>query len=322
MSDILKTGFLSLIILAFMACKGQRMALPQSGGRPYEVLIVGDTSHIIQNLLTKNMPGLPQLEPMFDVSSTGNSQLNATTQLTRAIVIVSVDKKKYAHTKVRYDYNVFASPQIILYVYTPSAIALKRFLKKNGEKIIDLLVNEEMKTEISSLKLHHNAQAESVIKKQFGIDILVPSTLVASKQGDNFVWLSESGTSGASNLCVYITPQGSFLHTRDSVMKNNIPGEQRNMYMQTVGNSITRQQLLAPNDTNTHSTSFLSTGLWEMKNDAMGGPFVARTLSFGNKTLTIEGFVYAPGQKKKNKLRQLEAVLYTLTTKQFEKNGK
>ena len=54
----------------------------------------------------------------------------------------------------------------------------------------------------------------------------------------------------------------------------------------------------------------------------MGGPFVARTLSFGNKTLTIEGFVYAPGQKKKNKLRQLEAVLYTLTTKQFEKNGK
>lgn len=92
--------------------------------------------------------------------------------------------------------------------------------------------------------------------------------------------------------------------------------------MQTVGNSITRQQLLAPNDTNTHSTSFLYRGLWEMKNDAMGGPFVARTLSFGNKTLTIEGFVYAPGQKKKNKLRQLEAVLYTLTTKQFEKNGK
>jgi hypothetical protein len=56
-----------------------------------------------------------------------------------------------------------------------------------------------------------------------------------------------------------------------------------------------------------------------MVGDAMGGPYVARTLYLPTPgkelqagVFTIFTFVYAPESTKRNKIRQLEAVLYTI----------
>ena len=52
-------------------------------------------------------------------------------------------------------------------------------------------------------------------------------------------------------------------------------------------------------------------GLWEMENDIMGGPFIGHLKNLRDGTMLVElGFVYAPGQKKRNRIRQLTAVLY------------
>ena len=58
----------------------------------------------------------------------------------------------------------------------------------------------------------------------------------------------------------------------------------------------------------------ITRGLWEMEGDAMGGPFVSHSIvdSSRRRIIVAEGFVYAPGMKKRNLLRQLEASLYTL----------
>ena len=42
----------------------------------------------------------------------------------------------------------------------------------------------------------------------------------------------------------------------------------------------------------------------------MGGPFASVT----RQGVTVEAFVYAPGGKKRNLMRQLDAVLYSLRT--------
>jgi hypothetical protein len=54
-------------------------------------------------------------------------------------------------------------------------------------------------------------------------------------------------------------------------------------------------------------------GMWELEGDFMGGPFVSYTLvdEIQNRVVTIEGFVYNPGNDKKNLLRQVEALIYT-----------
>ena len=55
-------------------------------------------------------------------------------------------------------------------------------------------------------------------------------------------------------------------------------------------------------------------GLWEMKNDAMGGPFITHSIvdSANNRVITAEAFIYGPGEKKRDRMRRLEAALYTL----------
>lgn len=56
-------------------------------------------------------------------------------------------------------------------------------------------------------------------------------------------------------------------------------------------------------------------GLWKMLGgEAMGGPYVSRTRldPVTGRITTAEVFLFAPGQKKRTALRQMEAILYTL----------
>ena len=55
-------------------------------------------------------------------------------------------------------------------------------------------------------------------------------------------------------------------------------------------------------------------GLWHMKGDMMGGPFVshARLDEKNNRVVVVEGFVFAPETDKRNFIRRVESALYTL----------
>ena len=74
----------------------------------------------------------------------------------------------------------------------------------------------------------------------------------------------------------------------DSILRTNMPGETDSMYM------------IIP--------VLSEKGLWEMKGDAMGGPYVMRTRG----SMAVIGFVYAPEKKKKILIKQLEAALSTI----------
>lgn len=52
-----------------------------------------------------------------------------------------------------------------------------------------------------------------------------------------------------------------------------------------------------------------------MENYIMGGPFVQLSTvdTRRNRIVTVEGFVFAPSEEKRNYVRQLEAILYSLS---------
>ena len=83
----------------------------------------------------------------------------------------------------------------------------------------------------------------------------------------------------------------------DSILQANIKGETDEMYMTLVEQQPMKEQ-----------QPFMTEGLWAMKGDAMGGPFVM--LKSGD--LTVLGFVYAPNMKKRNHIRQLETAMLSL----------
>ena len=272
MTKCLRLLLLTAIVALCSCSGGPQSLLPKSGGRPYEVLLVASDRRcaaVVDSVLTQDMPSLPQREPMFDVSLIDTTRFNQTTRLARCIVIVTVNPAVFTSTRIRYEKNVWARPQLVVYVNTPSASQLSQYMAKAGHRLTSLLTRAEPNTPISTLRA--------------GICVY-----------------SYSGTTLDAHRA---------LAARDSVMRLNIPGELDGMYMQTTPGSVT-----AGLATEYGRTVMISRGLWEMRNDAMGGPFVSLSTvdSVNSRIIVAEAFVYAPGTNKRNLIRSAEAALYTL----------
>lgn len=313
----MKSAVLFCVIALLLASCGNDPLMPKSGGRPYEVLLVGDEDSCVFKALDADAEGLPQSEASFDISTTDNAHYNQTTRLARNIVIVNIDSKLYSQTRIRYEKNVYASPQMIVYIGTPSIATLKRNMPALAPRLRVLLTRAEMNIEIANLKNKHNIKASRMTEKMFGMDVWIPFDMISSKQGKDFLWFSNNAASGMQNICIYSAPMGQKPLTciRDSVMEINIKGETDNMYMKTVAQTVKSTMVKEKG-----RWMIVTRGLWEMEGDAMGGPFVSHTVtdSAHHRTITIEAFVYAPEMKKRNKIRQIEAALYTLSTKHKE----
>jgi hypothetical protein len=93
-------------------------------------------------------------------------------------------------------------------------------------------------------------------------------------------------------------------------MKKNVPGAREGMYMQTDSIFVTKRDLKV-------NGRYLQEvkGLWYVKGDMMGGPFVSHAMvdEANQRVIVVEAFVYAPSKLKRNYVRQMEAALYTLT---------
>jgi hypothetical protein len=55
-------------------------------------------------------------------------------------------------------------------------------------------------------------------------------------------------------------------------------------------------------------------GLWKVENDFMGGPFVSYSFLSpkDSQIYTIIGYVYNPNKKKRDLLRQMESMIYSI----------
>lgn len=292
------------------ACnRGKQTMLPDSGGRPYEVVVIGDSDSILYKVLSAPVGSLPQPEPAFDVSM--GAAMNATLRLARNIVVIEADAK-LNQIKVKYERNVYAEPQLIVRISTPSTAALKNAmqLQKAADDIRNLIKRNEMKNALMRLEHKHNKKMEAEVRQMFGIDMRIPADMQASRKGKDFIWISNDSPTAMTNICIYTS------ENRDSVMQTNIKGETDDMYMITVEGSVVTTELTVDKSVRT-----VRCGLWEMHGDAMGGPFVQHIIKRSDKRRTIvaEAFVFAPGTKKRNLLLNTEAALYTIQPKQNNK---
>ncbi len=335
-----------LACLLLVACNGSDGLLPPSGGRLYEVLLVGDRGGIVRQMLEADVEGLPQSEPAFDVSAVDSVRFDATLRQARNIVIVSIDPKAYDRPHVGYEKNVWAKPQMVVRIGAPSVSALRQGARGVATTLRTLLNRAEANKTLALLRHRRNTKAEQEVRRMFGVSLWIPVDMVASKRGRDFIWLSDNGTATMQNIVVYREQPSAtederpirvekgdvqrFVTQRDRVLGQKIKGETDSMWMTTVAPTVSRRLVfrnekdralwLRHNDT-AHAPMTLYRGLWEMRGDDMGGPFVSRRLTMAGKngtesagkgTVVAEGFVFAPGKTKRNAIRRLEAMLYTL----------
>lgn len=303
--------FLAICFVFVLACckDGKGSRLPESIGQPYEVVLEGDTNRIVTAILQENVPDMPQPEPMFNIIQVRKGKLTSLYQTVRNRVVVDVDKRN-RDFEVKISKDVNAAPQVIIRIKAQTVEQLKSRL--DGMKLRQILDESELKHLASVIR--QNVEKQKEVKRLFGIDMKIPADMQSSKRGKDFLWLSNNSNSGMQNLLIFklrdFWRENPYLPSAlkpkvDSVLRVNVPGEEDGMYMQL-----------------TYIREYLN-GCWDMKGDAMGGPYVMKLMADSDFTqgrnvlgkynaLVIIGFVYAPEMKKRNLIKQLEAVLTTV----------
>ena len=317
---------LLLYILLSGCNRGKENQLPKSTGMPYEVVLEGDTDSIVTKMLTEDVTGLPQPEPLCRLIQVKKGKTRGNYLLVRTRIVVNIGERdsESRDFSVTLHHDENAAPQNIIRITAQSAQQLRERL--NGEKLRHIVDEVELKhlaDIISGNPSKQNREMQDEIKKMFGIDMKIPAAMNASKKAKDFIWISNNASSGMQNLLVMKVKSeerragkgkvkseerrmknSNAFHVNDkalidSILRTNMPGETDSMYM------------VIPH--------LSERGLWEMKGDAMGGPYVMhrihRQTSQAAKqgyNLYIIAFVYAPEMKKKILIKQLEAAISTI----------
>ena len=300
-----------LIFLLLTSCglTGMNRKKPASTGQPYEIVLEGDTDSIVTRILTEDVPALPQPEPLCKLIQVKKGKTKGSYLLARTRIIVNITDKDFA-VKLNHDEN--AAPQNIIRINARSVQQLRERL--NGEKLRQLVDEAELEhlaEMISNNPSKQNKEMQEELKKTFGLDIKIPVSMNASKKAKDFIWISNNASTGMQNLLVMRVKSeerrmknSNAFHVNDkaqidSILRTNMPGETDSMYM------------VIP--------VLSERGLWEMKGDAMGGPYVMHRIHRQTSqtakpgySLYIIGFVYAPEMKKKILIKQLEAAISTI----------
>ena len=292
---LLTSCFLLLFLASCTLGGGKNGKQPKSTGLPYEVVLEGDTDSIVTKILTEEVPALPQPEPLCRLIQVKKGKTHGSYLLVRTRIVVNIPAEEFS---VGLSRNENASPQTVIRISARSPQQLRE--KLNPEKLrqlVDEAELEHLSSIISTNPSKQNREMQQLVKKNFGISMNIPAEMQASKKAKNFIWISNNASSGMKNLIIMRVKseeRRAEKHQIDSMLRTNMPGETDSMYMVI--------PVLAKR------------GLWEMKGDAMGGPYVMRRIRLrktGDEIIII-GFVYAPEMKKKILIKQLEAAISTI----------
>ncbi len=324
--------FLLLVGLLISCNRGKNVAT--SIGQPYEVVLEGDTDSIVRNILTEDVPALPQPEPMCNIIQVKPGKVHGSYRMVRTRIVVGIDPR-YQDFSAKSTQDEDASPQLVIRLKAKSVEQLRAmFYDKNGklnnnaEQLRSVINQHELQHLVSSIKQNPEKQRE--VKRMFGLDMKIPAYLDASKKAKGFLWLSNNASSGMQNLIIFRLKGNGCSESNgwtcnldeiNQVLKRQVLGETDDMYMRLISQDEEKEK-----DENLLS---IERGLWDMKGDAMGGPYLLKVLPMSNgeiitprsypkqpgkidSRIVVIAFVYAPEMKKRNLIKQLEAVLTTI----------
>lgn len=330
-----KSILIALLALFLMSCgSNNERLLTSATGSIYECLVVSSPAvkEPVCSTMAGDMYGLPQMEAYFTVSHVSPAQFDDFLKSTRNILIIDIDEHKYTQVKTTHSRDSWSKPQAIVRIQAPSNEIFEEYWSTHGEVIRDWFVREELDRQIRFYRANTNKGAREILNKQ-GYDLLIPedyilimdTTLCLHDQMVNVLWSCNNKGPMRKDVMVYSYPYTSqeqfsneaIIQMRDNIMGQLVSAQVAGSHMGTEFKHFPPVSRYVPalRDSIGGFYAVETRGLWKIYDgEAMGGPFVSLTRldQVNGRVVTAEGFLFAAGQKKRNALRQIEAILYTL----------
>jgi len=314
----------ALIIISCNTPKTKKTLLPSVTGKAGEIVLVMEDSYwksspgkYWRNLFSQSVFGLPQDEPMFNLIRIPQSAFTSIFKSHRNLIFMELNAKTDT-TKLVIQQDVWARPQTIITVIAKNKDAYLDFLNKNSQKFIDLFLGAERNRIIHNYKNYEERSIRKKLKTKYHISLTIPKGYILNVDSSDFVWITHETPQISQGILIYFynytdtlqLEKENLIAKRNEILKKYVPSTRPNSYMTT-----SKEAPLSYNQFYLRGNYIAQLkGLWETENDYMGGPFQSFTTidEKRNRVVTVEGYVYAPGKNKRNYIRQLEAILFTL----------
>ena len=296
--------------------------LPQSSGNINNVSIVmkekeweSRLGESTRNIVGDIYKGLPIDEPNFKFFNISPKQFNGFSRHSRNILYFQKDTTN----KFRIYKNLYSKPQLFFLIQGEDEDILINYLIENKPLIINTIKEGERKEKIRRIK--KSPSKSNVLRKKMRINLVYPSVYKKVKDTFNFIWLEKQILKGTLNIISYRLPLNTIsdppklndvIRIRDSIGKINIPGRLEGTHMITEKDYRPYFYKLNMGG----KIIFETKGMWEVKNDFMGGPFINYILKDkkSNEWVIVEGFAFAPSVSKRDYMFELNSILSTIST--------
>ncbi|OJJ20953.1 hypothetical protein BKI52_10260 [marine bacterium AO1-C] len=300
----------------------------------------------LKDIFSKNIPALSPPESWFKLLTVPPSKLSGSLKRHHNIIfITSLDNNT---TEGRYLKGYFTKKSIEMIKNDPKKFMLRRRdVYAEGQRIMYLFGNTEeqlienirAKKDIL-LNYFHDREQQRITEKLYGISeqaklskyvekvvklkMRIPAGFGLAKKEKNFVWLRKRGNPSQklADISLIITSrpytsakvfeEANILAWRDTLGKHFVNDPERE------GSYVTTQKVFDPileakQITIDKKFAVEYRGFWKLANGSRGGPFLSYAFvdEAQKRVFYIEGFIYAPGMRKKKAIFRTEAILRT-----------
>ncbi len=302
---------------------------------------VGDT---FRNYFESAYPILPQPEPIFDLKHFTPLDLekqpirkelrnyviladlasNSSPTMRLMQADIGTEKLREAREDVNYSTSVgedkWAKDQLVIYLFSYGEAELKRQIERAFPAIKKRVDKANWNKVDATVYLDgENNNAIADMNETMGFDLRVPGEYDIVLNEENTVWMRRENAESSVNLMFHKQPykdkgqltKEALKALRDSIGKKYVSSRIPGTFMQV--NDIDLPMLSEVRNIN-GNYAIEARGIWELVNDYMGGPFLSYVTvnPKTNELIFIDGFVHAPGRKKREYMQGLEHIIQTI----------
>ena len=293
-----------------------------STGKAGEMILAIDTNYwstaakkAIYDVLQQPQPAINQNEPMFDIIECSNAGYKASFMRHRNIVQFDYNLD-YSGNTFEIARNPVTNPQVHVRIRGNSQDSCLALFLSHQDEIVKVMYENDIARLQNAHRRLNNAVIEKKIKEKFGLVMTIPEGYFVGREEEDFLWLLFRTPKNDRFVMIYKSPRYALspenvVAERDRITKAYIQGAVVGAYPKV---AELEGLPLAQNLQIRYHNGLELRGLWESVRDKMGGPFYSFTqLSPDSSScITVDGFVYAPQEEKREYLREVEAIVKSI----------
>lgn len=314
----------AVVFCTAVSCKDQKPPVSNFSGSTNEVLVIMDKNDwdssagdTVKDWFRQEQPGLPQPEPVFDIINLPRSSFEGNIKAYRNIVYTEISPA-VKEPVFEFKESPWIKTQKYFRIAAPDKESFIREFNAHKEEMLRVFLKAEQDRRIAYYKQKPDPKIAGFLKDKYKLTCYIPSGYNINKESENFVWISRETKVDSRGLVIIQRKYEGMdqfqyqriIDTVNAELQRHIPGPLAGSYMAI--DTVTPLMAKTYNYDEDHYAVMMR-GLWTVVNDFMGGPFVLNVVldEKNDRVMYMMGYVYAPDDKKRNMVRQVEAILFS-----------